>query len=139
SASNTRSAWEVGLDGQLRTLTGPESIAAKLRASLDSSRLVNFKKLNILARVVSLGDLASEPAYIVEFSTRSGARFQYYFSVKTGLITKITGDVKQTKVILDKYSAVEGIQEPHRIRMNVEGSGDLTLRLQSVTFNTGID
>jgi len=139
SATNTRSAWELGLDKHLRTLTGPESAGAKLRATLDASRLVDFKKLNVLARVVSLGDLASEPAYIVEFSTRSGARFQYYFSVKTGLITKITGDVKKTKVILDDYKKVEGIQEPHRIRMNVEGSGELTLLLQSVTFNTGIN
>src|SRR5262249_31150303 len=101
SASNARSAWEIGLDGQLRTLTGPEGTAAKLRAALDSSRLVNFKKANILARVLSPGDLASEPAYIVEFSTRSGARFQYYFSVKTSLITKITGDVRKTKVLFD--------------------------------------
>src|ERR1041384_8099251 len=139
SATNTRSAWGLGLDKQLRTLTGPESAAAKLRATLDASHLIDFKKLNVLARVVSLGDLASEPAYIVEFSTRSGARFQYYFSVKTGLITKITGDVKNTKVTLDQYRAVEGIQEPHRLRRNGEGSGELTLLLQSVTFNTGID
>ena len=139
SATNTRSAWELGLDKQLRTLTGPESAAAKLRATLDASHLIDFKKLNVLARVVSLGDLASEPAYIVEFSTRSGARFQYYFSVKTGLIAKITGDIRNTRVVLDKYSAVQGIQEPHRIRMNVEGSGELTLLLQNVTFNTGID
>jgi hypothetical protein len=139
SATNTRSAWGLGLDKQLRTLTGPESAAAKLRATLDASRLIDFKKLNVLARVVSLGDLASEPAYIVEFSTRSGARFQYYFSVKTRLIAKITGDIRNTRVVLDKYSAVQGIQEPHRIRMNVEGSGELTLLLQNVTFNTGID
>ena len=139
SATNTRSAWGLGLDKQLRTLTGPESAAAKLRATLDASHLIDFKKLNVLARVVSLGDLASEPAYIVEFSTRSGARFQYYFSVKTRLIAKITGDIRNTRVVLDKYSAVQGIQEPHRIRMNVEGSGELTLLLQSVTFNTGID
>ncbi|HEY6216770.1 MAG TPA: hypothetical protein VIW74_08880 [Pyrinomonadaceae bacterium] len=139
NATNTRSAWELGLDNHLRTLTGPESAAAKLRATLDASRLIDFKKLNVLARVVSLGDLASEPAYIVEFSTRSGARFQYYFSVKTGLITKITGDVKKTKVVFDRYRAVNGIQEPHRIRMNVEGSGELTLLLEKVTFNTGID
>jgi len=139
SGTNTRSAWELGLDNHLRTLTGPESAAAKLRATLDSSRLVDFKKLNVLARVVSLGDLASEPAYIVEFSTRSGARFQYYFSVKTGLITRITGDVKKTKVVFDNYKKVEGIQEPHRIRMNVEGTGELTLLLQSVAFNTGIN
>src|SRR5215217_7544325 len=138
SATNTRSAWEVGLDNRLRTLTGLESAAAKLRASLDSSRLINFKKANVLARVLSLGDLGSEPAYIVEFSTRSGARFQYYFSVKTGLITKITGDVRKTRVLFDDYRPVQGIQEPHRVRMNVDGSGELTLLLQSVKYDTGI-
>ena len=138
SGTNTRSAWEIGLDNRLRTLTGLESTAAKLRASLDASRLINFKKSNVLARVLSLGDLGSEPAYIVEFSTRSGARFQYYFSVKTALITKITGDVKKTRVLFDDYRVVQGIQEPHRVRMNVDGSGELMLLLQSVKFNTGV-
>ena len=138
SATNTRSAWEVGLDNRLRTLTGLESTAAKLRASLDASRLINFKKANVLARVLSVGDLGSEPAYIVEFSTRSGARFQYYFSVKTALITKITGDVRKTRVLFDDYRPVQGIQEPHRVRMNVDGSGELTLLLQSAKFNTGV-
>lgn len=139
SATNTRSAWELGLDQHLRTLSGPESAAAKLRAALDSSRFVNFKKSNVLARVVSLGDLGSEPAYIVEFSTRSGAKFQYYFSVKTSLITKITGDVKKTRVLLDDYRPERGILEPHRVRMNLDGSGELTLLLQSVKYDTGID
>ena len=139
AATNARSAWEVGLDNHARTLTGLESAAAKLRASLDSSRLINFKKANILARVVSLGDLASEPAYIVEFSTRSGARFQYYFSVKTELITKITSDVKNTRVLFDDYRSVQGILEPHRVRMNLDGPGELTLLLQNVKYNTSID
>jgi hypothetical protein len=139
SGTNARSAWEIGIDNHLRTLTGAESAAAKLRASLDSSRLVNFKKANVLARVVSLGDLESEPAYIVEFSTRSGARFQYYFSVKTSLLTKITGDVKKTRVLFDDYRSAQGILEPHRMRMSVEGSGELTFLLQSVKFDTGLD
>jgi hypothetical protein len=139
SATNARSAWELGLDQHLRTLSGPESAAAKLRAALDSSRLVNFKKSNVLARVVSLGDLGSEPAYIVEFSTRSGARFQYYFSVKTSLLTKITGDVKKTRVLFDDYRPERGILEPHRVRMNLDGSGELTLLLQNVGYDTGID
>jgi hypothetical protein len=120
-------------------LTGPESAAAKLRATLDSSRLIDFKKSNVLARVVSLGDLGSEPAYIVEFSTRSGARFQYYFSVKTSLLTKITGDVRKTRVLFDDYKPEHGIVEPHRLRMNLDGSGELTLLLQSVKYDTGID
>src|SRR6201988_285431 len=139
SASNARSAWELGLDGRLRTLPGAESIATKLRASLDSSRLVNFKKANILARVVSLGDLGSEPAYIVEFSTRAGARFQYYFSVKTSLITKITGDVPKTKVQFNDYRPERGILEPHKVRMYIAGSGELALQLHSVKYDIGID
>ena len=139
SATNSRSAWELGLDNRLRTLTGAESAAAKLRAALDSSRLINFKKANVLARVVSLGDLASEPAYIVEFSMRSGARFHYYFSVKTGLITKITGDVRNTRVLFEDYRSAQGMLEPHRVRMNVDGSGELTLLLHSVKYDTGID
>ena len=139
SATNTRSAWELGLDQKLRTLTGPISAAAKLRAILGSSRLVDYKKSNVLARVVSLGDLGSEPAYIVEFSTRSGARFQYYFSVKTSLLTKITSDIRFTRVLFDDYRPEHGILEPHRVRMNLEGSGELTLVLQSVKYDTGID
>jgi len=139
TGTNARSAWEIGLDNRLRTLTGAESAAAKLRASLDSSRLINFKKANVLARVVSLGDLASEPAYIVEFSMRSGAKFQYYFSVKTSLITKITGDVRNTRLLFEDYRTENGIAEPHRIRMNVEGPGELTLLLQTVKYDTGID
>ena len=139
SATNTRSAWELGLDRKLRTLTGPLSAAAKLRALLDASRLVDFKKSNVLARVVSLGDLGSESAYIVEFSTRSGARLQYYFSVKTSLLTKITGDVRNTRVLFDDYRPERGILEPHRVRMNLDGSGELTLLLHSVKYDTGID
>ena len=139
SAANARSAWEIGLDNHLRTLTGVESAAAKLRASLDSSRLINFKKANVLARVVSLGDLASEPAYIVEFSMRNGARFQYYFSVKTGLLTKITGYARNTRVVFEDYRSAQGMLEPHRVRMNVAGSGELTLLLQTVKYDTGIE
>lgn len=139
SATNARSAWEIGLDNRLRTLSGLESAGAKLRASLDSSRLINFKKANVLARVVSLGDIGSETAYIVEFSTRGGARFHYYFSVKTGLLTKITGDIRNTRIIFEDYRPTHGILEPHRVRMNVDGSGELTLLLQSAKYDTGIE
>jgi hypothetical protein len=139
SATNTRSAWELGLNHTLHTFTGPLSAAAKLRTTLDASRLVNFKKSNVLARVVSLGDLGSEPAYIVEFSTRSGARVQYYFSVKTSLLTKITSDIRATRVLFDDYRPEHGILEPHRVRTNLDGSGELTLLLQTVKYDTGID
>ena len=142
SATNARSAWEIGLDNKLRTLTAIEAATAKLRAALDVSHLMDFKKANILARVVSLGDLGSEPAYIVEFSMRSGASAQYYFSVKSGLLTKISSDTKKTRIVLEDYRRVQNetrILEPHRLRLTVEGSGELTLLLKSVKYDTGID
>jgi hypothetical protein len=139
SGTNARSAWELGLDQQLRTLTSLEAATAKLQTTLAASRLVNFKKSNVLARVLSLGDLGSEPAYIVEFSTRSGARVHYYFSINTRLITKITSDAKKTRLIFEDYRTTNGVLEPHRVRMNLDGSGELTLILQSVKYNTGIN
>ena len=143
SATNARSAWEVGLDNKLRTLTALEAATSKLRAVLDSSRLIDFKKANILARVLSLGDLGSEPAYIIEFSMRSGARAQYYFSVKSGLLTKITSDTKKTRIVFEDYRRLENasqkVLEPHRIRLTLDGSGELTLVLQSVKYDTNID
>ena len=140
SAANARSAWEIGVDNKLRTLTALEAATAKLRAALDVAHLIDYKKANILARVISLGDLGSEPAYIVEFSTRSGVRAQYYFSVKSGLLTKITSDTKKTRIVFEDYRRPENnILEPHRIRMTLDGSGELTLLLQSVKYNTGID
>ena len=147
SAANERSAWEIGLDDKLRTLTTLEAATVKLRAALESSHLIDFKKANILARAVSIGDLGSEPAYIVEFSTRSGARVQYYFSVKTALITKITSDTKKTRIVFEDYRRAQNgatsagrtsILEPHRLRLAVDGSADLILLLQSVKYDSGI-
>src|SRR6476659_3296758 len=39
SGSSPTSAWEIGLDNQLHTLVGPEGAAAKLRTTLDATRL----------------------------------------------------------------------------------------------------
>jgi hypothetical protein len=145
TATNARSAWELGLDKQLRTLTSLEAATAKLGATLAASRLIDFKKANVLARVVSAGDLVTEPAYIVEFSTRSGARVQYYFSIKSKLITKVTSDAAKSRIVYEDYRPELGLLEPHRLRMTVFAPGDrapageLTLVLQSVKQNTGID
>lgn len=126
SAATARSAWELGFDKQLRTLTSLEAATAKLQATLAASHLVDIKKANVLARVMSLGDLATEPAYIVEFSTRSGARVQYYFSVKSKLITKITSDTPKTRLVFEDYRPEHGLLEPHRVRMLLQGQRDLT-------------
>ncbi len=136
TAANSRSAWSRGLNGELRTLTGREAGAAKLQAVLEAGHLVDFKKNNVVARVVSLGDLASEPAFIVEFSTRSGSKVVYHFSSASGLITKITDDTRQITTRLSDYRAVAGLMLPHRMSMDLQGTGQLTFILQKAQHNT---
>lgn len=138
SATSGSSAWAIGLDGKMHTLIGPEGATTKLRASLDAAHLVINKKSNTLARVISVADLDSEPAYVVEFSTRGGARLQYYFSTKTGLLVKVTDEVNKTQTWFEDYRPERGVLEPHRIRLNVGGPGELTLVLESVRYDTGI-
>jgi hypothetical protein len=138
SGCSRTSAWEIGLDKQLHTLVGPEGAAAKLRTILNATRLLDYKKSNVLARVVSPGDPASDPTYIVEFSTRSGAKLQYYFNVKTSLITKIVDDSRKSQTILEDYRPVKGVLEPHRMRVKT-GSGELVFVLQSARYNVGLE
>ena len=138
SGTNATSSWELGLDNQLHTLTGAEGAAAKLRARLDASRLIDYKKSNVLARAVSFGDAASEPAYIVEFSTRGGAKIQYYFSVKTSLITKVIEEARKSQTRFEDYRPERGILEPHRTLVKT-GNGELTLVLQSVKYDVGLE
>ena len=143
SAANASSAWVHGLDGQLRTLTGAEANAAKLQALLDASHLADYKKLNVLARVVSVGDPASEPAYIVEFSMRNGARLRYWFSVSTKLLIKIEDEARQTTTRFAEYrpaATMPNVLEPHRSSIST-GPGDtgaLTFLLQRSSYNQGL-
>jgi hypothetical protein len=134
------SAWMYGLDNRLVTLTGAEAAAAKLHALLRASNLTEYKKLNVMARVISLGDLASEPSYIVEFSTRGGGRMRHWFSVKSGLLVKVEDDTRSTITRFQDYKATPAqpaLLEPHLLRLK-SGDGELTFRLQRATYNTGV-
>jgi hypothetical protein len=138
SAANSRSAWTRGLDGKLHTLTDAEAAAARLQAVLDARHLVESRKSNVLARVVSLKDLETGPAYVVEFSQRSGARLRYLFSSTTKLLVAIEDDARKTTTRFADYRAAGSILEPHRVSINNGGTGELTFLLQRASYNNGI-
>jgi hypothetical protein len=139
AAANASSAWERGLDGRLRTLTGAEANVARLRALLQASRLVDYKKLNVLARTVALEEAVGEQAYVVEFSTRSGARLRYRFGVSSKLLLSAGEETGKPSMSFGDYRAeAAGVVEPHRMEVAVEGSGALVFRLQRVTYNQGL-
>ena len=139
SGTTAGSAWVQGLDNRLLTLTGAEAATAKLLALLEASHLVEFKKANVMARVVSLGDLASEPSYIVEFSNRAGARLRYWFSVKSSLLVKVEDGLRNTTLRLAEYEVQPqlGVREPQRLTMKT-GDGELTFKFESVAYNTNL-
>lgn len=137
-AANSSSAWMRGLDGKLRTLTDAEAHAAKLMAQLDASRLADYKKQNVLARTINLDETGAEPAYVVEFSLRNGARLRYWFGVNTHLLLKITDEARKTTLRFSDYRAVENVLEPYRVERELGETGTLTLMLTSVRYNTGL-
>ena len=138
SGANPRSAWVRGLDGKVRTLTGPEAAAAKLEAGLNAAHLVDFKKANVLARVIWLNEAPGGPAYVVEFSARSGGRLRYMFSPTTKLLVGIEDEARHTFTQYEDYRTEGGILEPHVLRMNLAGTGELKLTLVRVTYNSGL-
>ena len=137
SAANPRSAWTHGLDGQPLTLTDAEAAAARLQAVLDASHLLDIKKSNVLSRVVSLKTAAAGPAYVVEFSLRSGARLRYLFSPTSKLLIGIEDDARKTITRFEDYRAEGNILEPHRVSIN-NGDAELTFLLQHASYNTGL-
>jgi len=136
-AATPRSVWTRGLDGIAHTLTDAEAAAARLQATLEASHLLNIKKSNVLARVVSLKTVEAGPAYVVEFSLRNGARLRYLFSATTKFLIQIEDDARHTTTRLADYRAVGDILEPHRVSID-NGTGALTFLLQRATYNTGI-
>ena len=139
SAVSTRSAWMRGLDGSLRTLTDAEAGSAKLQSALSASRLVDYKKLNILARTVAFDETGAEPAYVVEFSTKDGARLRYWFGAKSKLLLKTVDEATRTTVRLGDYRAEDGALEAHRVEIAMGGGPEaMTFLLQSVRYNTGL-
>jgi hypothetical protein len=138
SGANARSAWKRGLGGELQTLTDAEAAAARLQAVLDAGHLVDIKKSNVLARVISVKSVGADPAYVVELSFRSGARLRYLFSTSTKLLLSIEDDARQTITHFQDYRAEGSVLEPHRVSINIAGQAELTFILQRASYNTGL-
>ena len=144
-AANTRSAWIRSSNwmrvyqGGTRTLTDAEANVAKLQAALMGTRLVDYKKQNVLARTASFDESGKEPAYVVEFSSRNGARLRYSFGVNSKLLLKISDDARHLVLRFDDYRAENNLLEPHRVEIESGQSGRLALMLQSVSYNTGLN
>ncbi|MEJ7615572.1 MAG: hypothetical protein WKF30_01050 [Pyrinomonadaceae bacterium] len=143
-AASPRSAWAREANGDLRTLTDNEAFVAKLRAALEAGALLNYKKLNVLARTAAVEQEAGEAAYVVEFATREGARLRYWFGASSKLILKIADPRQGTETALGDYQPRDGLLEPHRMTLRSLAAGDgsapppTIFTLQSARYNTNL-
>lgn len=141
SAANARTAWARTPDGNLRTLTDSEAFAARLRATLEAAWFADYKKQKVLARTVAREEVDGEAAYLVEFSTRAGARLRYWFGASSKLLLQMSDDVRRTRVRFADWHARQGsplLTEPHRVEIEREGEPALTLKLSAASYNTGL-
>jgi hypothetical protein len=141
SGANARTAWARTPDGHLRTLTDSEAFSARLRATLEGAWFADYKKQKILARTVAREESNGEPAYVLEFSTRAGARLRYWFGATSKLLLRMSDEARRTRVRFADWRARAGsplLTEPHRIEIEREGEPALTLRLSAASYNTGL-
>ncbi|HEV2762112.1 MAG TPA: hypothetical protein VGV38_03880, partial [Pyrinomonadaceae bacterium] len=142
NGTNGRSVWTRDSEGRIQTLTDAEAHAAKLQAALEAGRFVEYKKRGVLARTVaSEREGAGEPAYVVEFSTREGARLRFWFGVETKLLLKVSDETRGLVVVYGDYRAPSaGARlEPHRVEVRSKGAdAPLVLALRGARYNTGL-
>jgi hypothetical protein len=139
ATSNPRMAWRGGSDAPVETLTGGEAHAAKLRALLDAGHLVDFKKMKVLARTAGVEEVGGEPAYVVEFSTREGARARFWFGVRSKLLLKTADAAGAVAHVYKDYRPAEGgVLVPHRFVRELKGQVESSYILTGVRFNTGL-
>ncbi len=142
-AANARSAWLRRTDGGLRTLTGMDADGAKLLSALDASRLVDYKKQDVLARTIEFSGgvphEGADPFYLIEFSRRNGARLRYWFGADSKLPIQVADYSRELLIRYKDYRvAGGGLVEPHRIEISERNAEALTLTLKSVRYNTGL-
>jgi hypothetical protein len=139
SAVSARSAWTRREDQGVRTLTDAEADADRLAAALEASRFVDYKKLNVLARTVAYDETTAEPAYVLEFSTKRGARLRYWFGTTSKLLLKTRNQTSMKGTLFADYRLErDGVLEPHSKTLTSEGQPDVTLALRSVSYNTNL-
>ena len=141
AAANARTAWTRTREGQLQTLTGGEAFGARLQATLEAAWFADYKRQKVLARTAAREETGGEPAYLVEFTTRAGARLRYWFGATSKVVLQMSDEARGLRVRFMDWRAQTGsplLTEPHRLEVEREGDAPLTLALREARYNTGL-
>ena len=141
AAANARAAWTRTREGRLQTLTGGAAFGARLQATLEAAWFADYKKQKVLARTAAREEVEGQPAYLVEFSTRAGARLRYWFGTTSKVVLQMTDEARALRVRFADWRAQTGsplLTEPHRLEIERAGDAPLTLTLREARYNTGL-
>jgi len=141
AAANARAAWTRTREGRLQTLTGGAAFGARLQATLEAAWFADYKKQKVLARTAAREEVEGQPAYLVEFSTRAGARLRYWFGTTSKVVLQMSDEARALRVRFADWRAQTGsplLTEPHRLEIERAGDAPLTLTLREARYNTGL-
>jgi hypothetical protein len=141
AAANARTAWTRTREGQLQTLTGAEAGDTRLQATLEAAWFADYRKQKVLARTVAREEVGGEPTYLVEFTTRAGARLRYWFGATSKVVLQMSDDARHLRVRFADWRAQAGsplLTEPHRLEVERGGDAPLTLTLREARYNTNL-
>lgn len=136
-----------GEKGYQITPMGEEAILGETLETLSyESRfdfIINYTDFNITPKLTGIETINGKDAYRVEFVSVSGAKWQNYFDIETGLkireqknITTPQGVFTQVNDLSD-YREVEGMKYPYKIKQTV-GPQVIELNVTSLTINNGL-
>jgi hypothetical protein len=118
-AFNGKSAWRLDTTGGLRTLIGQEGARMKAGASHCNDRSLAYKKEKIRVQSRGQAPVGNRPAYVIEFTTRTGIKRKVFFDAENYLILKEEQDAEGSpeEIVFADHRPVDGVMEPFRIEM----------------------
>jgi len=139
-------AWSDSPFGGLREKTGDE--LAKTTRDNEFYRDLHFKTLYPGLAVVGTEKDGDQEVAVLESKPGAGVE-RFYFNLKTGLLARQVsefdspaGRVKVNSRLSD-YRAVEGVQFPHQLNLNVASPGqpemEVTIKVKDVRVNVPLD
>jgi len=140
SGFNGKSVWVRDSRDGLRTLTGSENLDFQAEAGFRASRWRDFNKTK--SRVVLRGTTSIEGRKLttIAVTTSKGRTFRLFFDPATGLPAgeEFPTDGGTKRILYSDFRTVNGIAEPHEIRLIIEGES-FTVTLDTVIHNERVN
>lgn len=141
-AFNGKSAWREDKSAGARTLTGKEQARARAAGAYRNDHFLTYKKDKTRVNLLGRETVEGRSAFAVEVTTVAGIQRKVLFDAQTYLILKEEQerDSGKEEILFGDYRAVDGVQEPHRIRIRIRHGGEmLDLRVEKVTHNGRVE